>query len=73
MIVEFGAGIGSATQFLPARTVSVEWDPKFYVLLQERFPKREIVHMDAIEYLNSLEQPVSIVSSIPLINNPSGE
>ena len=49
MIVEFGAGTGSAT-FLPARTVSVEFS-KFYVLLQERFPKREIVHMDAIEYL----------------------
>ena len=73
VIVEFGAGTGSTTQFLPARTVSVELDPKFYVLLQERFPKREIVHMDAIEYLNSLAQPVSIVSSIPLINNPSGE
>ena len=73
VIVEFGAGTGSATQFLPARTVSVELDPKFYVHLQERFPKCEIVHMDAIEYLNSLAQPVSIVSSIPLINNPSGE
>ena len=73
MIVEFGAGTGSATQFLPARTVSVELDSKFYVHLQESFPKREIVHMDAIEYLNGLAQPVSIVSSIPLINNPSGE
>lgn len=73
MIVEFGAGTGSATQFLPARTVSVELDPKFHLLLQDRFPERDIVLMDAIDYLHSLAQPVSIVSSIPLINNPSGE
>ena len=69
-IVELGAGTGSATQFLPDRTISLELDREFFEVLKNRFPERNIIHMNAIDYLASLDEPLNIISSIPLINNP---
>ena len=72
-VIELGPGTGSTTKYLPKDTISVELDSMFYDHLRVNFPDRNIVNMDALDYLSDLKNPVNIVSSIPLINNPNAK
>ena len=72
-LVELGPGTGSITKHLPDVTVSVEREVLFSDILKEKFKLRKIITADAITYLSSIIEPVNIVSSIPLINNPDSE
>tara|TARA_B110000211_G_C13962194_1_gene501091 strand:- start:354 stop:869 length:516 start_codon:yes stop_codon:yes gene_type:complete len=69
VLLEFGAGSGAITKYLPLNAVSVEIDKNFVVLLKKKFPDRKIVECNAIQMLSEIKDPVNIVSSIPLINN----
>jgi phospholipid N-methyltransferase len=69
VLLEFGAGSGAITKYLPPNAVSVEIDKNFVALLKQKFPDRKIVELNAIEMLSEIKEPVNIVSSIPLIKN----
>ena len=69
-IVELGAGYGSVTGLLPEASVSIERDAKRYAHLKTVFPERTILNSCAIEFLNELQRPTVVISSIPNVNNP---
>jgi phosphatidylethanolamine/phosphatidyl-N-methylethanolamine N-methyltransferase len=70
-LVELGPGTGVITdKILGFKPKLVEIDPKFSNHLQRKFSELEVFNECAIEYLQRIDRPVSIVCSIPLINNP---
>lgn len=69
-LVEFGPGTGTITALLPENTVCIELDKVFVEFLAAKFPQRKILHCDIVEYLSYLQEPINVVSSIPLIGNP---
>lgn len=80
-IIELGPGTGPVTQALlargiaPERLVLVEYEQGFCHLLAERYPGVQIVQGDAYSLKNTLNnklaaQPVTIVSSLPLLVRP---
>lgn len=71
IIVELGALTGAVTQYLPEKTISIEIDTAFYSLLKTRFANRKILNMDANDYLKTVTQPIRIIFTIPLVNNPN--
>ena len=70
VLLEFGAGTGAITKYLPENTVSVEVNEGFVSLLNKKFPDRKIIGGNAMQLLLEVKEPVNIISSIPLINNP---
>lgn len=70
-LVELGPGTGVITdQIRGFKPKLVEIDPQFSNHLQRKFSELEVFNECAIEYLQRIDFPVSIVCSIPLINNP---
>jgi phosphatidylethanolamine/phosphatidyl-N-methylethanolamine N-methyltransferase len=74
-LIELGAGTGALTRSIsPLNPVLVEQDEAWASLLKQRFPSLEVRTECATETLRTLAEPVGLVSSIPLLNNPqSGE
>jgi phosphatidylethanolamine/phosphatidyl-N-methylethanolamine N-methyltransferase len=81
VIVELGPGTGPVTQALVARGVPrerlvlVEYEPRFCVMLGERYPGVKVVQGDAYGLKKTLtgtiEGPVAaVVSSLPLLVRP---
>jgi len=48
----------------------VEIDQTFCKLLKRRYPNAQVLNLSAQEFLAQQKTPVSVVSSIPLLNNP---
>lgn len=70
-VVEFGPGTGRITELLhPENLTLVETDQAFCQLLQERYPQATVLNVSAEDFLAQQRTPVSVVSSIPLLNNP---
>lgn len=73
-IVELGAGTGSVSQYISGMNpVLVERNGEWAALLRKRFPNLEIRAECATLALASLNKPVGVVSSIPLLNNPEAD
>lgn len=70
-LLELGAGTGALTDSLRRlNPVLVERDQEWAQLLRRRFPGLEVRNECAVETLRGLREPVGLVSSIPLLNNP---
>jgi|AntAceMinimDraft_1070359.scaffolds.fasta_scaffold02574_2 phospholipid N-methyltransferase len=70
-VVEFGPGTGRITERLhPDNLTLVETDQAFCELLAHRYPKATVLNVSAIDFLAKQTTPVSVISSIPLLNNP---
>ena len=70
-VVEFGPGTGRITEQLPLNNLTlVETDRAFCELLSNRYPKATVLNISAIDFLAEQKTAVSVVSSIPLLNNP---
>ena len=70
-IIELGAGTGALTRGISRlNPVLVEQDPDWAGMLRARFPALEVRQECATRTLAAVEQPVGVVSSIPLLNNP---
>lgn len=70
-VVEFGPGTGRITELLrPKNLTLVETDKAFCELLRQRYPQATVLNVSAVDFLAQLRTPVSVVSSIPLLNNP---
>ncbi|MEO8303956.1 MAG: hypothetical protein ABI724_07540 [Betaproteobacteria bacterium] len=73
-IVELGAGTGSLSQYISGMNpILVERNAEWAALLRERFPQLEVRAECALQTLASIDAPVGVVSSIPLINNPQAD
>jgi phospholipid N-methyltransferase len=73
-VVELGAGTGGLTRCLEyTNFTAVEIDHVFCEHLRKRFPEKKIINASAISYLQKLENPCYLISSIPLIRNPMAE
>jgi len=82
LVIELGPGTGPVTKALiergvpPDRLVLVEYDGAFCRLLAQRFPGVRLIQGDAYRLSETLAQlsgqPIkAIVSSLPLLNQPS--
>ncbi len=70
-VVEFGPGTGRITEQLHADNLTlVETDQTFCRLLANRYPEATVLNISAIDFLAKQKTPVSVISSIPLLNNP---
>jgi phosphatidylethanolamine/phosphatidyl-N-methylethanolamine N-methyltransferase len=80
-VIELGPGTGPVTDALVRRGVAqdrlvlVEFNPTFCQLLKRRFPKATIVHGDAYDLRDTLDEVVkepaaATVSSLPLFTKP---
>jgi phosphatidylethanolamine/phosphatidyl-N-methylethanolamine N-methyltransferase len=70
-VVEFGPGTGQITAEISTDHLTlVEIDPQFCELLARRFPQAHVLQMSAVDFLKQQTTPVTVVSSIPLLNNP---
>jgi len=70
-VVEFGPGTGRITEQLHFSNLTlVETDRAFCELLANRYPKATVLNISAIDFLAEQKTPVSVISSIPLLNNP---
>jgi phosphatidylethanolamine/phosphatidyl-N-methylethanolamine N-methyltransferase len=70
-LIELGAGTGALTRGISRlNPVLVERDEAWALLLQKQFPSLEVRAECATETLRSLAEPVGVVTSIPLLNNP---
>lgn len=70
-IVEFGPGTGGITRRLSTENLTlVEIDQKFCEMLRVRYPTAKVLNLSAQDFLAQQKTPVSVVSSIPLLNNP---
>ncbi len=73
-MIELGAGTGALTQQIrPLNPVLVEHDEAWAALLRDRFPSLEVRQECATSTLRALAEPVGLVSSIPLWNNPRSD
>jgi phosphatidylethanolamine/phosphatidyl-N-methylethanolamine N-methyltransferase len=82
IIVEAGAGTGAITRELLARLFGIkrfivyERDPKYAQLLRQRYPwieTRNECASDMQQLLAGVTEPVTIVSSLPLLSMPKSE
>lgn len=72
-LVELGAGTGALTQSINGlNPILVERDAEWAAVLRRRFPALEVRTQCATSTLLGLKEPVGIVTSIPLLNNPHG-
>lgn len=70
-VVEFGPGTGSITRRLATDNLTlVEIDQTFCKMLMQRYPSARVLNLSAQDFLAQQKTPVSVVSSIPLLNNP---
>ena len=73
-IVELGAGTGSISRFISAMNpVLVERNDEWAAILRRRFPYLEIRAECATRALAAVENPIGVVSSIPMLNNPQAD
>jgi phosphatidylethanolamine/phosphatidyl-N-methylethanolamine N-methyltransferase len=82
IIVEAGAGTGAITRELLARLFGIkrfivyERDPNYAQLLRQRYPwieTRNECASDMQQLLAGVNEPVTIVSSLPLLSMPKSE
>lgn len=70
-LIELGAGTGALTQGLKRMNpVLIERNGDWAALLRTRFPGLEVRNECAADTLRALSEPVGLVTSIPLLNNP---
>lgn len=70
-LIELGAGTGALTRGITRlNPVLIERDEAWALLLKKRFPSLEVRAECATETLRSLAEPVGVVTSIPMLNNP---
>lgn len=70
-LIELGAGTGALSRSIsPLNPVLVESDENWATLLRKEFPGLEVRTECATQTLRSLVDPVGLVSSIPMLNNP---
>ena len=70
-LIELGAGTGALTRSLCVlNPIVVERDAAWAEQLRQQFPALEVRTECATQTLADLSEPVGIVSSIPLMNNP---
>jgi len=80
-VLELGAGTGVVTQALldhghaPERIVSVEYDPEFFRLLRDRFPRVNVIHGDAFNLdgtLGAFRDTIfsAVLSGVPILMLP---
>ena len=70
-LFELGAGTGGLTRAISVlNPVLVERDERWAALLRQQFPTLEVRAECATNTLDSLTEPVGIVTSIPMLNNP---
>ena len=70
-VVEFGPGTGGITRCLDTHNLTlVEIDQTFCKLLKRCYPNAQVLNLSAQEFLAQQKTPVTVVSSIPLLNNP---
>ena len=72
-LLELGAGTGALTRSIGAlNPILVERDAEWAAALRRQFPALEVRTQCATSTLTDLDEPVGIVTSIPLLNNPHG-
>jgi len=72
-LIELGAGTGALTRMIELlNPILVEHDEAWATLLKKNFPALEVRTECATQTLRVLVQPVGVVTSIPLFNNPQG-
>jgi phosphatidylethanolamine/phosphatidyl-N-methylethanolamine N-methyltransferase len=72
-LLELGAGTGALTRTISLlNPILVERDEEWAAILRQQFPTLEVRAECATSTLLSLTEPVGIVTSIPLLNNPHG-
>lgn len=72
-LLELGAGTGALTRAISGlNPILVERDEEWAAVLRRRFPALEVRTQCATNTLQGLTEPVGIVTSIPLLNNPHG-
>lgn len=70
-LIELGAGTGALTSsIISLSPVLVECDEKWAIHLSTLFPSLEVRAECATLTLRNLTEPVGVVTSIPLLNNP---
>lgn len=70
-LVELGAGTGALTRAISIMNpILVERDEVWASLLRQQYPTLEVRAECATTTLNRLTDPVGVVTSIPLLNNP---
>lgn len=73
-MIELGAGTGALTQQIRLlNPVLIEQNEAWAALLRVRFPQLEVRQECATSTLKALDEPVGIVTSIPLWNNPQAQ
>lgn len=73
-LIELGAGTGALTHCIRRlNPILVEQDEAWSLMLRARFPGLEVRTECATRTLQSLAEPVGLVTSIPMLNNPQGE
>ncbi|MBX3588119.1 MAG: hypothetical protein KF796_15910 [Ramlibacter sp.] len=72
-LLELGAGTGALTRTISVlNPILVEQDEEWAAGLRQQFPNLEVRTQCATNTLLGLTEPVGIVTSIPLLNNPHG-
>lgn len=73
-LIELGAGTGALSRSIRRlRPVLVERDESWAHLLRCQFPGLEVRSECATQTLESLDRPVGVVTSIPMLNNPQSD
>jgi phosphatidylethanolamine/phosphatidyl-N-methylethanolamine N-methyltransferase len=73
-LIELGAGTGALTRAIrQLQPLVVERDESWAHLLRCRFPGLEVRSECATRTLESLDHPVGVVTSIPMLNNPQSQ
>lgn len=73
-LIELGAGTGALSRSIRRlHPVLVERDEGWAHLLRCQFPGLEVRSECATQTLESLDQPVGVVTSIPMLNNPQSD
>lgn len=73
-LIELGAGTGALTREISGlNPILVEKEATWASLLGTRFPTLEVRHECATATLRTVHEPIGLVTSIPLLNNPQAE
>lgn len=73
-LFELGAGTGALTRTIcKLNPVLIEQDEAWSVMLRKQFPTLEVRTECATDTLRCLKEPIGIVTSIPLLNNPQSD
>lgn len=70
-LIELGAGTGALTQKIQGfKPVLIEREAVWAEMLSKRFPSLDVRRECAVDALSRIAEPVGLVNSIPMFNNP---